>query len=336
MAEASRSRRRRSGAAPRRGARRRVRRAVRSRRESARRASPRLGGRSRARHRGRRRRRRLRDTARVAHEARLREAGYRGPIGRAPSSVAAGRRPHRTRPACWRERSSRATSRRCTCGRRTRRSSSGERRRDRHRADDASRTCPASSPSSARRSPSPWTEANFRHEIEDNPLAWNSSSRGSAAVVALRLRVRRGRRADDQRPRRRCRPRRRGRRERAAPPSPRRRARPRLPPRDARSRARRTRPRARSTRSFGFDGRRAPPGLLRRHGRGRHPPGLRPVRPPDDGPLPPGSRAPIVAAFDAWTPTPAEHAPRDGNRVPAPRSHRRRNRMNQNKDDASI
>jgi len=32
---------------------------------------------------------------------------------------------------------------------------------------------------------SPWTEANFRHEIEDNPLAWNLVARCDGTVVAF-------------------------------------------------------------------------------------------------------------------------------------------------------
>jgi ribosomal-protein-alanine N-acetyltransferase len=32
---------------------------------------------------------------------------------------------------------------------------------------------------------SPWTEANFRHEIEGNPLAWNLVARVGGAVVAF-------------------------------------------------------------------------------------------------------------------------------------------------------
>jgi [ribosomal protein S18]-alanine N-acetyltransferase len=33
--------------------------------------------------------------------------------------------------------------------------------------------------------PSPWTEANFRHEIDDNPFAWNVVARAGATVVAF-------------------------------------------------------------------------------------------------------------------------------------------------------
>jgi len=32
---------------------------------------------------------------------------------------------------------------------------------------------------------SPWTEANFRHEIEDNPLAWNLVARAEGRMVAF-------------------------------------------------------------------------------------------------------------------------------------------------------
>jgi len=32
---------------------------------------------------------------------------------------------------------------------------------------------------------SPWTEANFRHEIEDNPLAWNLVARADGRIVAF-------------------------------------------------------------------------------------------------------------------------------------------------------
>lgn len=32
---------------------------------------------------------------------------------------------------------------------------------------------------------SPWSEANFRHEIEDNPLAWNLVARAAGSVVAF-------------------------------------------------------------------------------------------------------------------------------------------------------
>jgi len=32
---------------------------------------------------------------------------------------------------------------------------------------------------------SPWTEANFRHEIEDNPLAWNLVARADGRMVAF-------------------------------------------------------------------------------------------------------------------------------------------------------
>jgi ribosomal-protein-alanine N-acetyltransferase len=32
---------------------------------------------------------------------------------------------------------------------------------------------------------SPWSEANFRHEIEDNPLAWNLVARAGGTVVAF-------------------------------------------------------------------------------------------------------------------------------------------------------
>ena len=32
---------------------------------------------------------------------------------------------------------------------------------------------------------SPWTESNFRHEIEDNPRAWNLVGRASGGVVAF-------------------------------------------------------------------------------------------------------------------------------------------------------
>jgi ribosomal-protein-alanine N-acetyltransferase len=31
----------------------------------------------------------------------------------------------------------------------------------------------------------PWTEANFRHEIEDNPLAWNIVARAAGGTVAF-------------------------------------------------------------------------------------------------------------------------------------------------------
>ncbi len=31
--------------------------------------------------------------------------------------------------------------------------------------------------------PSPWTEANFRHELEDNPLAWNLVARAGGRVL---------------------------------------------------------------------------------------------------------------------------------------------------------
>lgn len=33
--------------------------------------------------------------------------------------------------------------------------------------------------------PSPWTEDNFRHEVEDNPLAWNLVARADGKVVAF-------------------------------------------------------------------------------------------------------------------------------------------------------
>lgn len=33
--------------------------------------------------------------------------------------------------------------------------------------------------------PSPWTEANFLHEIENNPLAWNLVARAGGRVVAF-------------------------------------------------------------------------------------------------------------------------------------------------------
>jgi ribosomal-protein-alanine N-acetyltransferase len=33
--------------------------------------------------------------------------------------------------------------------------------------------------------PSPWTEANFRHELEDNPLAWNLVARAGGRVVGF-------------------------------------------------------------------------------------------------------------------------------------------------------
>ena len=32
---------------------------------------------------------------------------------------------------------------------------------------------------------SPWTEANFRHEIQDNPLAWNLVARADGRVLAF-------------------------------------------------------------------------------------------------------------------------------------------------------
>ena len=32
---------------------------------------------------------------------------------------------------------------------------------------------------------SPWTEANFRHELDENPLAWNLVARVDGAVVAF-------------------------------------------------------------------------------------------------------------------------------------------------------
>lgn len=32
---------------------------------------------------------------------------------------------------------------------------------------------------------SPWTEANFRHELQDNPLAWNLVARTAGRVVAF-------------------------------------------------------------------------------------------------------------------------------------------------------
>jgi ribosomal-protein-alanine N-acetyltransferase len=33
--------------------------------------------------------------------------------------------------------------------------------------------------------PTPWTEANFRHELAENPLAWNLVARSGGAVVAF-------------------------------------------------------------------------------------------------------------------------------------------------------
>ena len=33
--------------------------------------------------------------------------------------------------------------------------------------------------------PTPWTEANFRHELADNPLAWNLVARSGGAVLAF-------------------------------------------------------------------------------------------------------------------------------------------------------